>query len=98
MRVGDAQPEPGALADFLGREERIEDFPLHLFARCPDRRRSPRGPPTSRRRRARCERQRAAAVGAHHRLLGVDDQIQQDLLDLMPVGEDLGQVRGRAAA
>ena len=26
-----------------------------------------------------------------HRVLGVDDQVQQHLLDLMPVGEDLRQ-------
>ena len=30
-RVGDSQPEPGTLADFLGREERIEDLRLQLL-------------------------------------------------------------------
>ena len=38
--------------------------------------------------------QRAAAVGAEHRLLGVDDQVQQHLLQLMRVREDLRQARG----
>ena len=30
-RVGDRQPEAGALADLLGGEERIEDLRLHVF-------------------------------------------------------------------
>ena len=36
----------------------------------------------------------AAAVGRQHRLLGVDDQVQQHLLDLVAVGEDLRQAGG----
>ena len=36
----------------------------------------------------------AAAVGRDHRLLGVDDEVQQHLLDLVRVGEDLRQPRG----
>ena len=36
----------------------------------------------------------AAAVGAEHGLLGVDDEVEQDLLDLMGVGEHLGQTGG----
>ena len=43
--------------------------------------------------------ERAAAVGGEHRLLGVDDEVQQDLLELVRIGEDLRQAggeRGRA--
>ena len=43
---------------------------------------------------ASCQRahdEHAAAVGREHRLLGVDDQVEQHLLHLVPVGEDLRQ-------
>ena len=36
----------------------------------------------------------AAAVGGQHRLLGVDDQVEQHLLHLVAVGEDLRQAGG----
>ena len=42
------------------------------------------------------EDQRAAAVRADHRLLGVDDQVEQHLLHLVRIGEDLRQARRRA--
>ena len=38
--------------------------------------------------------ERAAAVGGQHRLLGVDDQVQQHLLHLVAVREHLGQAGG----
>jgi hypothetical protein len=41
------------------------------------------------------EDQRAAAVRAEHRLLGVDDQVEQHLLQLMRVGEHLRQAGGQ---
>ena len=40
------------------------------------------------------EDERAAAVGAEHRLLGVDDQVEQHLLDLVRIGEHLRQPGG----
>src|SRR5262249_29995093 len=42
----------------------------------------------------RADDQNAAAVGGEHRLLGVDDQVQQYLLKLMTVGVDLWQTGG----
>ena len=44
----------------------------------------------------RADDQRASAVRGQHRLLGVDDQIQQHLLNLMRVGENRRQARRRA--
>ena len=78
-------------ADGLRREERVEDLGLHLL-------RHPGavvvhlehdrvavgivpGP----------KDQRAAAVCVEHRLFGIDDEVQEDLLDLMRVGEDRRQ-------
>ena len=94
-RVGERQAEPGALADFLGGEEGVEDARLVL-------RRHPRsvvgdleddqialrvvpGP----------DDQRAAAVRRLHGLLGVGNQVQQHLLHLVLVDEDLGQPAGQ---
>ena len=42
----------------------------------------------------RADDQDAAAVGRQHRLLGVDDQVQQHLLHLVAVGEHLRQAGG----
>ena len=42
----------------------------------------------------RADDEHAAAVGRQHRLLGVDDEVEQDLLDLMAVGEHLRQAGG----
>ena len=39
--------------------------------------------------------ERAAAVGGEHRLLGVDDEVEQDLLELVRVGEHLRQAGGK---
>ena len=38
--------------------------------------------------------ERAAAVRREHRLLGVDDEVQQHLLELVRIGEDLRQAGG----
>ena len=38
--------------------------------------------------------ERAAAVGGEHRLLGVDDQVQQHLLNLVRIGKHLRQPGG----
>ena len=95
-RVGDGQAEAGALADFLRREERIEDPRLHVLRHprpvvvdLEDDRVALEIVPGA-------EDQRAAAVGAEHRLLGVDDQVEQHLLDLVRIGEHLRQARRRA--
>ena len=88
------QPESGALADRLGGEERIEDP-------APDVLRDARAVvvelqgdhaqgvvvPAS-------DDERPAAVGGEHRVLGVDDQVQQHLLHLVGVREDEGQSVG----
>jgi hypothetical protein len=38
----------------------------------------------------RSKNQRPASVGREHRLFGVDDQIEEDLLNLVRVREDCG--------
>ena len=93
-RVGDRQPEARALADLLRREERIEDLRLHLFRNpgpivvdLEDDRVAVRVVPGA-------HDQHAAAVRGEHRLLGVDDQIEQHLLELMRIGEHLRQAGG----
>ena len=90
-RVGDGQAKPGALADFLRREKRIEHLALRSsgIARAIVVDLEHRDP-----RSASCEVRiddRAAAVGADAGLLGVDQEIEQDLLDLMAVGKDIGK-------
>ena len=95
-RVRDGQPEPRALADLLRREERIEDFRLQLL-RYPgtvvvdleDDRLALQVVPAA-------DDESAAAVRREHRLLGVDDEIQQHLLNLVRIGEHLRQPRRRA--
>ena len=93
-RVGDGQAKAGALADFLRREKRIEDLALPLF-------RNPRpividlehgGAAICVVRGAHDDG--AAAVGAEAGLLGVDQQVEQHLLDLVAVGEDFGHAGG----
>ena len=93
-RVRDGQAEAGALADFLRREERIEDLRLHLVGNAravvvdlEDDRLLIGVVPGA-------DDEHAAAVGRQHRLLGVDDQIEQHLLDLVAVGEHLRQAGG----
>ena len=94
-RVGDRQAEAGALADILRREERIEDPRLHVVRHAGavvvdlenDRVAIGVVP--------RAHDERAAPVRGDHRLFGVDDQIQQDLLALVRVGEHLRQSRGQ---
>ena len=86
--VGDRQAEAGALADLLRREERIEDLALHLS-------RNPGSIVTDLKHDGlvfdvvpRADDQRAAAVGREHRLFGIDDEVEQHLLNLMRVGKD----------
>ena len=43
----------------------------------------------------RAKDERAAAVCVEHRLLGVDDEVQQDLLDLVRIGKDGRKARGQ---
>src|SRR5258706_403206 len=87
--VRDGQAKTGALADFLRREKRIEDFRLDLLGNAwtvvvdlEDDRLLLGIMPAA-------HHQDAAAVGRQHRLFGVDDEVEQHLLDLMAVGEDL---------
>ena len=86
--IRDREAEAGALADVLRREERIEDARLDVFgharavvAHLEDDRVAIDVVP-------RAQDQRAASVRANHRLLGIDDQVQQHLLHLVRVGED----------
>jgi hypothetical protein len=85
-RVGDREPEAGALANLLGREERVEDPLLHVLGTpavvvdLEDDRRVLRFVPGA-------DDERAAAVRREHRLLGVDDEVEQHLLQLVRVGE-----------
>ena len=93
-RVGHGQAEPRPLADVLGREKRIEDLRLHILRYAgpiigdfEDDRIAIEIMPGA-------DDQHAAAVGADHRLLGVDDQVEQDLLNLVRVGKRLRQASG----
>ena len=87
--VGDGQPEARALADLLRREERVEDLALGLLGHA--------RPVVADLERdgvalfvvPRPDDQGAAAVRRHHRLFGVDHEVEQHLLDLVRVGEDL---------
>ena len=94
-RVGDRQPEAGALADLLRREERIEDLRLQLVGNARavvvdlEHHRFLLGVVPG------ANDEHAAAVGREHRLLGVDDQVEQHLLDLVAVGEHLRQAGGQ---
>ena len=94
-RVGDGEAEPGALADFLRREERIEHLALTLLRNARaividfEHERSAIGVVRG------ANDDRAAAVGADAGLLGVDQEIEQDLLDLMAVGKDFRKAGGQ---
>ena len=95
-RVGDGQAEARALADFLRREERIEDARLHVLRHArpvvvhfEDDGVAVEVVPAA-------QDERAAAVGREHRLLGVDDQVEQHLLELVRIGEGERQARRRA--
>ena len=87
-RVRDGQSETGALADFFRREERIEDLAQYVLRHARpivvdlehDQLTVGFVP--------RPHDQRASSVRGQHRLLGVDDQIQQHLLNLMRVCEN----------
>ena len=91
--VADRQAEARALARLLRREERVEDAAQRLGAHA--------GAAVAERRRhgavatPRADAQRAlrrSSVGAH-RLLGVDDDVQEHLLDLVRVEHRLRQRR-----
>ena len=94
-RVSDRQPEARPLADILGREERIEDLRLHVFGHARpivgdfehDRVAIEVVPGA--------DDERAATVRADHGLFGVDDEVEQHLLDLMRIGERLGESGGK---
>ncbi len=89
--IGDRQPEPGPLADLFRREKRVEDLRLKIV-------RNSRSVVVDLENHAvvfdalpAADDEDAAAVGRQHRLLGVDHEIEQHLLDLVAVGEDLRQ-------
>ena len=93
--VRDRQPQTRTRADLLRREKRVENLALdirgHARAVVAHLERHgvvPGVVPCA-------DSERAAVVGGAHGLLGVDDQVQQHLLDLMGVGEDLRQGRGQ---
>ena len=90
-RVSDGEPEPGALADFLGCKKRIEDLADDVSSGMP-------GPSSLTSSIAeprsvivrRADHDRSAPRRAEARLLGIDQQVQQHLLDLVAVGEHIG--------
>jgi len=93
-RVRHREAQPGALADFLGREKRVEDLGLEILR---DTRPVIVDFDDNRLARVVVPRphdEHAAPVRRQHRLLGVDDQVEQHLLHLMRVGERGGQPRG----
>ena len=88
------EPEAGPFANLFGREKRVEDLRLHVIGNpgpviidFEDHGFLIRVVP-------RPHDEDAAAVGRQHGLFGVDDQVEQDLLDLMAVGEYLRQAGG----
>ncbi len=88
--VGDGKPQAGALAGVFRREERIEDAAerLGLHARPVVVETDANGavvPP-------RTHGELAFAARGEHRLLCVDDQIEEDLLDLVRVDHRVGEL------
>ena len=88
--IGHREAEPGPLADFLRREERVEDLRLHVardagavVVDLEDDALAFRVVPCA-------DDEDTAAVGGEHRLFRVDDQVEQDLLDLVRVREHEG--------
>ena len=93
-RVGDREAQSRSFAHFFDGEKGIEDLRLHLVG-------NPRAIVVDLehdrfliRVVPRPQHEDAAAVRLQHRLLRVDDQVEQDLLHLMSVGEDLRQAGG----
>ena len=91
-RVRDGQPEARSFTDLLRREKRIENLRLHVLGHTrpvvvdlEDHRVAIGVVPGA-------DDQRAAAVRAEHRLLRVDDQVQQHLLHLVRIGKHLRAV------
>ncbi len=92
-RVGDGQAQAGSLAHFLRREERVEDlrprllrYPRPIVVHLEDDRVVLAVVPGA-------DDEHAVAVRGQHGLLGVDDEVQQHLLQLVRVGEHLRQAR-----
>ena len=89
--VRDRQAETGTLANFFRREERVEDLRLQfvrdaraIVVDLEDHRLLSRIVPCA-------NDQNAAAICRQHRLLRIDDEIQENLLDLIAVGKHLRQ-------
>jgi hypothetical protein len=89
--VRDRQAEPRTLSDLLRREERIEDLRLQFLG-------YPGAVVVDLEHDGllvgvvpRADDEDAAAVGGQHRLLRVDDEIEENLLQLMTVHEDVGE-------
>ena len=87
-------PRPVPLPDLLRREERIEDPRLHVFRHARSVVVHFEDDGVALRVVPGADDQRAAAVRAEHGLLGVDDEIEQHLLDLVRIGEDVRQAGG----
>jgi len=89
--VGDREAQTGALAHFLRREERVEDAALLLDrnARTIVIDLEHGGAAIGIMRRAHDDG--APAIGANARLFGVDQQVEQHLLDLVAIGEHFRQ-------
>src|SRR5262245_15160781 len=79
-RVGDRQPEPGSLSDLLRREERIENLRLQIIRNAGTIVVDFENDGLLRRIVPRPYHEDAAAVDRQHRLLGIDDQVEQHLL------------------
>ena len=93
-RIGHGQTEPRAFTDLLGREKRIEDPGLHFLWHAgtivvhfeDDGVRVEVVPGA--------QDQRSTTVRVEHRLLRIDDQVQQHLLHLVRIREDERQPSG----
>ena len=86
-RVGDGEAEARAFADGLRREERIEHLALKIFRHARPIVADLEQHSVAIRVLPGPQCQRSPAVRREHRLLGVDDEVQQDLLDLMWIGK-----------
>ena len=87
--VGDGQAEPGAFADVLGREKRIEDLRLDIFRHARPVVGDFEHDGVAIEVVPRADDEHPAAVSGDHRLFGVDDQVEQADADqerLVPPG------------
>ena len=94
--ISDRQAEPGTLADFLGGEERIEDARQHVGRRCPFPYRA-RVTTSLLLVDAGARLDRPHAIRSLDRVFGVDQEVEERLLQQQRIAGDRRQRFGKAA-